>query len=432
LGPVYDLSGLEKKYLKKVDWGGFSGILLFMILNKSLRLNKKIKSNFLEKFETHIIIIIISTAVVTAMMVLVLMTVHNKHILLRSLQDRSKIIISYVKLITKEESFYEFNAPGDIDRPLFRDIQAGLSIIRELSSLKYLYTVKRNDQGKLIYVIDSLDIDTTNFLVPGSPVEKELWPQVEQALSGEIVLAKGIQQTAYGPVYISFWPVFTGEDVIGVIGMEYDASEFYDRNRTALVYSIGLIVFFIILFCLSSSILFKGIARPFQKKLAYLDILTGLNNRTAFELDKKRLESNLKSNLPVSMIMFDLNNLKHVNDTLGHDKGDTYINLAARLIHKHFNDFGSCYRIGGDEFCVIMVRTDPKPLETILEENFAPEVLALKNTIVSEGEGYFSIAYGMAAYTSETSGDLHELFILADKRMYTKKKQMKEPIDEVS
>jgi diguanylate cyclase (GGDEF)-like protein len=405
-----------------------------MILNKSLFFNnKKIKSKFLEKFETHIIIIIISTAVVTAMMVLFLMTIHNKRILVRSLQDRSKIIISYAKLIIREESFYELNIPGDIEKPLFRDIQAGLSTIRELSSLKYLYTVKRNDQGKLIYVIDSQGMGMADFLAPGAPVEKELWPQIEQALTGKIVLANGTQQTAYGPVYVSFWPVFNGENtVIGVIGMEYDASEFYDRNRSALIYSICLIVFFIILFSLSFSMLFKGIARPFQKKLAYLDILTGLNNRTAFELDKKRLESNLKNNLPVSMIMFDLNNLKHVNDTLGHDKGDTYINLAARLIYKHFNNFGSCYRIGGDEFCVIVVRTDPKPPETILEENFAQEVITHKNTIVSEGKGYFSIAYGMAAYTSETSGDLHELFILADKRMYARKKQMKETIDEVS
>ncbi|MDR2028230.1 MAG: GGDEF domain-containing protein [Treponema sp.] len=366
-------------------------------------------------------------------MVLFLMTAHNKHILLRSLRDRSKIIVSYSKLTIKEESFYELNTPEDLDSPLFRDIQAGLVTIRELSDLKYLYTVKRNERGELVYLVDSLDIDAPDFCAPGSPLEKELWPQAEQALTGEAAPAKEIQQTDYGPVYISFWPVFNGEDrVIGAIGMEHDVLEFYKGNRSALIYIISLILFFIILFSLSSSMLFKGLARPFHKRLAYLDILTGLNNRTAFELDKKKLENNLKSHLPLGMIMFDLNNLKHVNDTLGHARGDSYINLAARLIHKHFSALGSCYRIGGDEFCVIAVKVDPGTLESILEEKFAPEVLTRKNTIVSAGKGCFSIAYGMAVHTGATTGDLHGLFVLADERMYARKKQMKEITDEIS
>jgi diguanylate cyclase (GGDEF)-like protein len=398
-----------------------------MVLNKSLALNKKIKTKFLHKVETQIIIIIISTTVITAVVVLLLMTAHNRHILLRSLQEHSKIIISYAKLVIREESFYELNVPGDMQNPLFRDMQTGLSTIRELSSLKYLYTVKRNAGGELIYVIDGQGADTPDFLPPGSPVEKELLPQVEQALAGEIMLAKGVQHTAYGPVYISFWPVFKGEEtVIGVIGMEYDAAEFYGRNRAALMYSICLVAFFIILFSVFFSLFFKGLARPFHKKLAYIDILTGLNNRTAFELDKKRLENNLKSNAPIGMIMFDLNNLKIVNDSSGHDKGDSYIILAARLIHEHFKNLGSCYRIGGDEFCVIAVRTDPAILKTVLEEKFAADVGARKNAIIRDGKGYFSIAYGMAVYTGETTGDLHGLFILADEQMYARKKQMKE------
>jgi diguanylate cyclase (GGDEF)-like protein len=370
---------------------------------------------------------IISITVITATTVMLIMTALNKQSLLRVLQDRSKIIMSYARPIITEESFYYLGGSEDIDNPLYRDIQAGLFTIREISSLRYLYTVKRNDQGAWIYLIDGQDPHIPDFYAPGSPVEEELWPWIEQATTGEAAPVHTIQQTAYGPVYTSFWPVFNGNRaVIGGVGMEYDASKLYHLDSSAFTTSLCLISIFIILFSLSFSMLFKGISRPFHKKLAYTDILTGLHNRTAFELDKRRLENNLKNHLPLTMIMFDLNNLKTVNDTSGHEKGDSYIILAARLIYEHFNDFGSCYRIGGDEFCVITTKTDAGMIESILEERFANKLLSYRDSIVIEGKGCFAIAYGMAVHSDSTNEDLHGLFVLADKRMYARKKQMKE------
>lgn len=59
------------------------------------------------------------------------------------------------------------------------------------------------------------------------------------------------------------------------------------------------------------------------------------------------------NNISGVVLIADLNNLKLINDTLGHQYGDEAIKLTADVLHSSFSDIGSCYRIGGDEFCVI-------------------------------------------------------------------------------
>ena len=85
--------------------------------------------------------------------------------------------------------------------------------------------------------------------------------------------------------------------------------------------------------------------------MAYIDTMTGLGNRTAF------LEEN-KSNAifpgMISYIMMDANNLKTINDTLGHNKGDELIITIAKCMRKAVGHNGQCYRIGGDEFEIFL------------------------------------------------------------------------------
>ena len=90
------------------------------------------------------------------------------------------------------------------------------------------------------------------------------------------------------------------------------------------------------------------------KHFAYRDAPTGLGNRTAFEERSSHLNKNIKKNKATcfSLTVFDLNNLKSVNDIHGHKAGDLYILEASRLIK---DVYGECdlYRFGGDEFVSI-------------------------------------------------------------------------------
>ena len=88
------------------------------------------------------------------------------------------------------------------------------------------------------------------------------------------------------------------------------------------------------------------------RQLAIKDSMTLLGNRNAYELHLQRLVSNPPHRLV--FILFDVDNLKRINDTYGHHVGDQAIYLSAQCIREIFEHTGSCYRIGGDEYCVIL------------------------------------------------------------------------------
>ena len=109
--------------------------------------------------------------------------------------------------------------------------------------------------------------------------------------------------------------------------------------------------------------------------VATTDALTGLDNRLAFNdmLSAIESESHIKDNW--TMYMFDVNGLKYVNDTFGHFAGDELIKSAANVIVKTFGNDGYCYRIGGDEFVVLIdapysvIREFDKKMKNIIDEH---------------------------------------------------------------
>lgn len=92
------------------------------------------------------------------------------------------------------------------------------------------------------------------------------------------------------------------------------------------------------------------------------DTLTGLYNRAAFDKATKQM----LSPKAFSIILIDINDFKIINDTYGHDYGDTVIKVVAAIIQDSFDKHYTCYRIGGDEFSIIGNDTDPKKIESHL------------------------------------------------------------------
>ena len=172
---------------------------------------------------------------------------------------------------------------------------------------------------------------------------------------------------------------------------------------------------------LNTALLEKGRKAERYKSLAYTDKLTGMGNRTAHDDFISHCDFD-KHNYIV--VMFDLNNLKYYNDTYGHDVGDVYITTGSSFITKAFNAVAGnkCYRIGGDEFCVII--TD----RTVEEFNNAYAVF--KNLITEYNKTAdklkISIACGYAEYDSEIDLDLKETRSRADAMMYENKFLMKQ------
>ncbi|MBQ7474610.1 MAG: GGDEF domain-containing protein [Clostridia bacterium] len=156
------------------------------------------------------------------------------------------------------------------------------------------------------------------------------------------------------------------------------------------------------------------------KQMAYTDPLTGVRNVHAYGEAKVRLEERLAigETVEFGVIVFDLNGLKQINDTVGHEAGDKYIISACRLICRQFKH-SPVFRIGGDEFVVFLEGEDYRNREDLLR-SFDKQIE--ENQKIGEPV----VSSGMAEYTDGTDIGFSSVFERADQRMYVRKKELKE------
>ena len=157
------------------------------------------------------------------------------------------------------------------------------------------------------------------------------------------------------------------------------------------------------------------------QRLARLDELTGIKNKNAFSENVKEIDEVINSgdyDPEFGVIMCDINDLKRINDTRGHSFGDEAIQKACRMICDIFAG-SSVYRVGGDEFVVILTGDDYANREKLLE--------ILKKGSETNGRLRIGpvIACGMAKYNPGIDRSFHEVFNRADGRMYANKTELK-------
>lgn len=158
--------------------------------------------------------------------------------------------------------------------------------------------------------------------------------------------------------------------------------------------------------------------------LAYRDAMTGVNNKTAYEDAVKKMEEKMRlANPQFAVVVFDVNGLKKINDTYGHDFGDMLIISACKLISKSFPK-SPVYRIGGDEFAVILEDGTYENYPGLLED--FEQAMGLENKNLKDKKFRISIARGIAIYDRETDLTYADVFKRADKAMYANKASMKE------
>ena len=155
--------------------------------------------------------------------------------------------------------------------------------------------------------------------------------------------------------------------------------------------------------------------------LAYTDILTHLQNRTSFDEMMNALNSSLKQETSIHLIILDVNNLKTINDTYGHMHGDNMLVDSAKILKVTIGQLGEVYRIGGDEFACIIRNAEESVINDYISEMF--EHIDSYNS--KNEHPKMSIAYGMASYQAELDKDIHSLFVRADKAMYNNKETQK-------
>lgn len=167
-----------------------------------------------------------------------------------------------------------------------------------------------------------------------------------------------------------------------------------------------------------SQTLYRIAQQQLFKQMAYMDELTGLANRRKCEEYMKELETHTEK---YCILCFDLNLLKKINDTYGHEKGDELIKRFADVLREVYSLYGITARIGGDEFVAILNNVSVQETEKLISN-----MLILIETKNKEDDILkLSTAYGYAMSDEVADSNPHIIYKLADDRMYEYKKKSK-------
>ena len=159
--------------------------------------------------------------------------------------------------------------------------------------------------------------------------------------------------------------------------------------------------------------------------LAYSDSLTEVQNKQAFDVALGEIQGRLyDKNNPIkfAIAIFDCDDLKQINDKYGHDKGNVYLKNSSNLIGRVFKN-SKVYRIGGDEFAVILLGEDYSNRKVLKEE-----FLERSNEITSfakEPWEEIHVSIGIARYDPDIDRSAEDVMIHADHLMYDHKRERK-------
>lgn len=150
------------------------------------------------------------------------------------------------------------------------------------------------------------------------------------------------------------------------------------------------------------------------------DALTGLHNRGAMQIELQQRCDDATVEAPVVVVLLDLNGFKRYNDTFGHLAGDELLGRLGRQLQQATDGDGSAYRIGGDEFCVIL---------TCPPERTNEATRSAASALSAKGKGFdITASWGVATVPLDASTPTEALG-LADVRMYAQKESRRVSAD---
>lgn len=283
--------------------------------------------------------------------------------------------------------------------------------------------------GEIIYSTEPTEVGAVNRepyfrdIVANATGRAEIIPSQSRSLENEVVPADVVE---------TYVPITKGERLLGVFELYHNVSEgrqdlkrlIYRSYGTLFLMAGGLLV--LVLFSSSEahrSMKERERAEEQLRLLSLTDDLTGLYNRRGFLAlaEPKRLAN--RDRKPMMVVSADLDGLKEINDTFGHQEGDVAIVEAAHILRKTFRKADIVARIGGDEFALLLTGGEAEFDRAELDGRLRK--IVEKHNKGSERPYRISVSAGFAYFDAEGPHTFEEWLHRADTMMYEQKRGKK-------
>ena len=320
-------------------------------------------------------------------------------------------------LLGTVEISYDANAVEEVMR-MDRNIDAELWIRRDIVHNK-VWQDERQNYAKLPFTpLFMLDKETHNL----KALTKEEYSLFLQTMAQKPIPLNGEEQALYFKDKLTvFLPIKNckGEFTAYMVIFSRDPS-IYHLNRSFNTY----IALTLLVNALVSFLTYKlSVKYRLLRESSLKDALTGVLNRRAFyEIAPKIINLAKRDNAPVSLIMCDIDNFKKINDTHGHQKGDTVLRSVAKTIEKNLRRGDLVARYGGEEF-VTLIRGDLESAKAVAEK--------LRSKIEKLNTEGIKVTCSFGVSQMKDEEDLQELISRSDKALYKAKKLGKNRVEVV-
>ncbi len=213
-------------------------------------------------------------------------------------------------------------------------------------------------------------------------------------------------------------PTMRGGRVVSILGVG-NKPEDYDEKDVEMVSYIADLVWTIVAQKRTDEEILRLNSR--LERLAMTDELTGLANRRAFFIrGSEEIKKARRYRAPLTLIMLDIDRFKEINDTYGHEAGDTALQCIAKTLLENSREVDVAARLGGEEFCILLPNTAAADA-VILAERLRLSI-ENENCFLQNQRMNVTVSVGVAAY-SEGMPNLDALLRNADAAMYQAKNQ---------
>ena len=289
-----------------------------------------------------------------------------------------------------------------------------LSAVKDNMAISEIFVVRKDKNGDFQYILDTKN-DKINTVINDEKITGKIEKEINDLYTTHYADAGAFYASLDGFRYLNFYPIMDGGTVKGVACIGIDANRVYIFKIILRVIVIILILLCCVISVRFSMAIFKRISNPLYQDMSNTDTLTGLKNKNSFTVDMHNIESGNQSRYAI--VTVDLNGLKNINDSRGHQMGDIYIQNGADAIRKAMEgtDFIG-YRVGGDEFSVVL-----KNCDIDMVKNFADRIARMADGI-NRGGIKTSMSIGYAKFDAEKDRNFSMTMERADAMMYENKR----------